>query len=218
MLRRLLGTFRKVLRGEKGYTLIEVASVVAITATLTAVALPIVLDKVNAGKEAAALQDAKQIGSAIATFFKDTGQFPAYKGATAKFYQVLRSGLQTGVLGAAGRDPVDAETKWGAFETDTLQNHLIKDDPGGAAADSGYLDASINWKGPYVESLNKTDPWGNNYLVYIKAFWFPSTGLNKTYGWIISAGPNAILETDETDTSLGGDDIGYYPFAAELGH
>jgi hypothetical protein len=37
----------------------------------------------------------------------------------------------------------------------------------------------------------------------------PATGRQ---GWILSAGPNGNLDTDDTATQLGGDDIGYIFF------
>jgi len=222
MLKRLLNTFKKIAKAEKGYTLIEVASVVAITATLAAVAVPVALDKVNEGKIVSALQDTKQIGATIAAFYKDVGEFPAFDGAAKETMHVLRSGDQNDQKLGTGFDPVGAgSTKWVSAAadgvTDLLENHLVKDNPGGT--NDAYLDASLNWKGPYADTFTKRDPWGNNYLVYIRAFYKPTTGVGtKEYGWIISAGPNAKLETEVTDNKLQEDDIGYYPFAAETGH
>ena len=212
MLKRFLGGFKKVLKGQRGYTLVEVAAVVAVTAILAAVVVPVAMDKMQEGKKAAALQDCKQIGNAIAAFYKDTGVWPAYSVATPKYFYILRSGDDV------GHDP---SSIWsGAI--DYLENHLVVDNPGGTfgGQDNWYLTwLKLNWKGPYSETLTKRDPWGNNYLVYVKAMYDDTaTGSTKKYGWIISAGPNATLETQVTANRLGGDDIGYYPFAAEKGH
>jgi hypothetical protein len=45
-----------------------------------------------------------------------------------------------------------------------------------------------------------------------------SGGDNKEYGWIISAGPNGILDTDVNNNEVQEDDIGLYIYAAETGN
>lgn len=74
---RLLKKRWHIARGKKGYTLIEIAAVVAVTAVLGAVVVPIAVDKVGEGKKSAARQDCQQIGNAISAFHKDIGMWPA---------------------------------------------------------------------------------------------------------------------------------------------
>ena len=228
---KLLKKWSKALRSRKGYTLIEVAAVVAVTATLGAVVIPIVIDKAQEAKVVAAREGTKAIGLAITAFYKDTGHWPAAgsgSGSGTAFYNVLRSGGESGSLGVATHDPRNASSVWsgtGVVTTnvDNLDNHLVRDNPGGTYADTTaqnntYLNSlKLNWKGPYAESFGRADPLGNNYLVYVTAMRTPSTGVTKQYGWIISAGPNAALETKVTDSALKGDDIGYALYSAETG-
>lgn len=223
MLNRLFSTIKRGSRqiGQGGYTLIEVAAVVAITATLAAVVVPIAVDKVREGKMVAAKQECQAIANAITGFYKDTGFYPAFDGAPAPnaaslvYYKVLRSGSETAATVGVGHDPIGSDLKWlNSGAVDLLENHLVKDFP--KSTTNGYRVAKFNWKGPYSESLaSKRDPWGNNYLVYVKAMHSFETGAAKEYGWIISAGPNGILETGVTDKDLGNDDIGVMLFAAE---
>ena len=74
MLSKLLKIVKKGFRGlgQKGYTLIEVAAVVAVTATLAAVVVPVAMDKVKEGKLAAAKQDVATIAQALTQFNADT--------------------------------------------------------------------------------------------------------------------------------------------------
>jgi len=206
MLIKLAKIVKKSFRnlGKRGYTLVEVAAVVAVTATMAAVVVPVAMDKVAEGKKMAALQDCRRIGNAIISFYRDTGIWPAYNGTATNYYAVLRSGDKH------HDDPKDPNGYWRG-PRDFLQYHLVVDY-------HGYLTKGYNWKGPYSESLTKRDPWGNNYLVYIKGMHTATTGGAKKYGWIISAGPNGEIETPVTSDVLGGDDIGYYPYAAEVGH
>lgn len=219
---RLLKKRWHIARGKKGYTLVEIAAVVAITAVLGGVVVPIAIDKVGEGKKAAARQDCQQIGNAIGAFYKDIGLWPAMD-ETGEFnnVEVLASGNDHGValFGDNSHDPAQSEDingDWGG-NADLLDNHLVEDKPYGVA-NSGYLKKGLNWKGPYSESFQKRDPWGNNYLVYVRAMHTPTTGADKEYGWIISAGPNATLETGVLDFTLKGDDIGFHLFSAETGH
>jgi hypothetical protein len=80
----------------------------AVTATITAVAVPIVIDMKNTAKLSAAREDYQKISGAITAFVGDTGQFPAY-GATAgtkNYFYILRSGSDT------SKDPIFSPVNW----------------------------------------------------------------------------------------------------------
>jgi len=227
MIKRLVKAIRKRFRGigKRGYTLIEVAAVVAVTAALTAVVVPVAVQKAKDSKLVGAKQDCVRIAEAITGFYKDTGEWPAYTGAanSRDTFHVLRSGMETEALGSAAHDPQKVIDKWSdnliLGNVDLLERHLVKDFPYGVQG--AYLNVhKLNWKGPYAESFNKRDPWGYNYLVYVKAMHTPTTagtGAGKEYGWIISAGPDGVMDTDVTDNSLQNDDIGVMLYAAEKG-
>jgi len=216
---RIRRFFRKLGKGlkNKGYTLVEVAAVVAVTAGLTAVVVPVAVEKAKDSKLAGAKLDCIKIAEAITGFYKDTGEWPAYDTKGPKAYSILISGNDT------AHNPDKISDKWGAGRVDFLENHLVVDNPGGILGQKNnyYLTIhKLQWKGPYAETLTKRDPWGNNYLVYVMAMWNPTTGSEtggKEYGWIISAGPNGVLDTVKTDSALQGDDIGVMLYAAEKG-
>lgn len=116
-----------------------------------------------------------------------------------------------------------------------LNNHLLFDAEttactfGTAAKASlkyreGGKTPSVNWKGPYINEVFQ-DPWGRNYIVLPKggliapkntAFTETSstitgggtTSLTQFYAWVLSAGSNGILETQESDSAVQGDDVG----------
>lgn len=217
MLKRFLERFKKFknVLTEKGYTLVEISAVVAVTATLAAVVVPVAMDKISEGKEASALQDCKAIGAAITGFYADTGQWPAYDSASGlNYYSILRSGTDAdAVFTGTSDDPVNdtGASNW-AGNIDNLENHLVRDNPGGTLGQTSnkYKEAKLNWKGPYSESLTKKDPWGNNYLVFVEAMYTqaPETESYPEYGWVISAGPDSKLQTDTTENQIDGDDIG----------
>ena len=198
--------------GKKGYTLVEVAAVVAVTATLAAVVVPVALDKVKASKIATATDDVKALAGAIGGFYSDTGVWPGSTDTTPNYYQILRTGDETSenLRGDTdSKDPIDSTSgnTWSTgSKVGSLQDYLV------VLSGVDYA----NFKGPYCESLkDKRDPWGHNYLVWVKGMYDSSAG----YGWIISAGPNGTIDTPVSsdalcDGSTPCDDIGIVLYKA----
>ena len=154
--------------------------------------------------------------TAISSFYVDTGVWPARLGATDNHFNVLRSGPTN--YTTTDPDFVDdsgVKPTWDNMTTvDHLENHLVVDNPGGtlgATTPSGdYRDGAgtgpkADWKGPYIERMRRTDPWGRNYLVYVEGM---HTGHALKAGWVLSAGPNLRVDTKTSDAAPQGDDIG----------
>lgn len=59
-------TTKSILRGQKGFTLIELIVVIAILAVVAAIAVPALVGNINNARKKADISNAKQIGSAIA--------------------------------------------------------------------------------------------------------------------------------------------------------
>ena len=66
-----------------------------------------------------------------------------------------------------------------------------------------------NWNGPYVEGLEH-DPWGHQYVAVVSA-WPARTekeDASRRAVWVLSAGPDGIIETGPGHAKPAGDDIG----------
>jgi len=204
MLEKLAKAAKRAFWGKRGYTLVEVAAVIAVSATLAAVVVPVAMDKVKASKIATATDDVKGLAGAISGFYSDIGVWPGSTAATANYYQILRTGDDISEdLGGdtESEDPSDSTDTW-TGKVGSLHNYLV------VLSGVDYA----NFKGPYCESLkDKRDPWGHNYLVWVKGMYDPSAG----YGWIISAGPDGVLQTKTTDDATAGDDIGIMLYKAQ---
>ena len=225
--------FRRLLKSQKGFTLIETSAVIAITATIAAVVTPIALDKVGDAKVQSAKEDCSQIKNAITSFYSGTGNYPAINSAGTDFqyYAVLRSGGtdQAASTLIASKDPGNSVTSdtegWNSTPTvDLMRNHLVYDNAGQIADPTGsgtaaYANKKITWKGPYIATTDKQDPWGHNYLAFVKgAYSSRSTGDGKkNFGWILSAGPNGQIETPVTAVKPVNDDIGVVIGSKESG-
>lgn len=221
--------FRRLLKSQMGFTLIETSAVIAITATIAAVVTPIALDKIGDAKVQAAKQDCGQIKDAITSFYAKAGIYPTMNASGSQTAMVvLRSGnfaqnIPTSLT--ATKDPsANSKTGWSnASSVDLLQNHLVYDNPGQASVElnqepnKGYSTGKITWS-KTLDSMDRQDPWGHNYVVYVKALNFQVSGetaSTKEYAWAISAGPNALIDTKVTDRTIQGDDVGVIVGAKE---
>lgn len=204
------------LRNKKGFTLIEVIVVAAIIAILAGILVPMIMNQIEDSKKTRALGDCKAILGAATSF---TGSQAAGSGG--------------GVSGKVGRLPL-----WNSGETDPTkctdndiikfmytsdnQNAIVDPNPNWLAArtaaggnDSRFSSVMNQVPANHVCYKNSNaisvfpsdaavDPWGNSYISNTGGFADPT----KPPVWIISAGPDGVLQTNPTDTVLAGDDIG----------
>jgi general secretion pathway protein G len=173
------------LKGNSGFTLIEVIVVAGIIAILAGILVPMILKEIDESRITRAAADTKSISTAMIVFKKDTAQWPnmdASCGANVTF------------LSGAGNLP----TNLAAMGYDT----------GSASSYDSHFTTDVNgcygtmWKGPYMAMVT-ADPWGNSYVTNANSFPTPGQPV-----WIISAGPNKTLETATNSTTLQGDDVG----------
>ncbi len=198
------------IRGQRGFTMLEMIVVLAVIAIMSAVLTPMVLNYVDDAKKSKAQSDVKTLASFIVSLTKDVRHFPIYFDGTK-----TTGDPDIELLQGPGNDPTDNSSSgqgWLApSKKDDLANHLVINKPGGTSntkkyASSGY----VSWKGPYVEQITE-DPWGNRYLINIKNG-NPNDAAPGKVIWVLSAGPNGKIETDPsalTDSGPvpGGDDI-----------
>ena len=162
-----------------------------------AIAVPFLSRYIKDSQVARARNEEKTIADAMTAAYKDLGRWPHRQDNTSDF-----GGLYTGAVPptadflriAAGWAPAGAA--WSRIDT-----HLVRNE-------HGYPDSGDKrWNGPYASPL-PTDLWGRPYVVNSLYFALPSEPPIPV--WVLSAGPNGILETniDTRIVSPGGDDIG----------
>ena len=222
-------TARQILTESRGIatSLLETVIVVAIAAIISSMAIVASMDKVEDARITRAIADTETIGIAIHSFMHDTGFAPAFKkgnahGPNDDIFLVLESG---------GEDPAAvASLHWPtqATDRDRFENQLIKNKPGGSSfayARMGEVSYARNhgWNGPYFPSMPSSDPWGSRYLANVqlltpKGVQMAAASLTLGVGqrpavFVISAGPNHILDTNFLQTadsfSAGADDIAF---------
>ncbi|HHT9120715.1 MAG TPA: type II secretion system protein GspG [Candidatus Hypogeohydataceae bacterium YC41] len=185
---------------EDGFSLIEILVVLGILGILAGTIIPTFTRYTSQARVTRAQEDVKALGDAVLNFYKDTAVFPIYQngGNTnpgAPIYKVLiTQGDTPGVVGDV--------SGWLSAPMDTFSNQLI-------ANAQGYpTKGRFAWRGPYL-SQTIEDPWGNRYILNAEKL----TPGSAEAAWVLSAGPNALIETPYSQPAgsavLGGDDIGY---------
>jgi len=171
-----------------GFTLIEIIIVIAVIAILAGIATPSIVKNIRDSRVARTRSDAKEIASAMASFYKDLGRWPTTDGTNDVVYLTTDDGsapsVGSGVTGWTGT-------------TDLLKDQLITNAP------SYSTSGEVKWDGPYQTEF-KADPWDHTYLCNVGNLSAGST----TPVYVISAGPDGILQTSR-GSLLAGDDIGF---------
>lgn len=222
-MRKLIMKWMRALKNERGYvSLTEAAATTAVGLTLAAVAAPVIINVGDDAKGSRARQDTVAIQQAISKFVADVGEFPIR--GTAGTQVVMpsnKAAAEAGNLNAVscertgdtpGNDPILTIESDCANQTGSgnfLNHHLAFDkDSRGLGYAAGSINApKRNWNGPYMKEL-QTDPWGRNYIVYTRGMHQSAVGGVQTYAWILSAGPDGVLETTKFDSTVRGDDVG----------
>ena len=187
-----------------GLTLIELIVVLAALAIIVAILIPTVISLPEQAEELRAKNDARAIGEAIQNLHKDLAKWPVYASsplisANATLQRLISAGNAPGVSGAPGT------ANWIIADatTDDLDDHLANNRLPNAT--QYPTTGEFAWRGPYLAEA-PADPWGNRFIVNVQ--WL-QPGASPNVVWVLSAGPNKIIETSFAQPSLAGDDIGF---------
>jgi len=187
----------------RGFTLIELAVVLAIIAVLAAVLTPMVTGYIDQARVARATADVRSIADAARLYQRDVGEFPIWANTTE--YNG-GSGTPSGVIaGAVGTNPTDNGSNYlSSVGASSLESYMNANTL--SRATTGAVGKTV-FRGPYIGNLD-SDPWGRKYFL---------TGANlKTgaanWGFVISAGPDNTFDTtlNQAKTAafaVGDDDI-----------
>lgn len=222
----------RALRDVGGVSLYETTAVVAMTAVVASVALPMAMDRLENAKQTKAANEIITISSAMHKFFEHTGRWPGE--VEIKKAGSLTCFLQTGI---PSNDP-DTGTPLPQVQTlgkpdkpmdagSVLSRPCNTISPSNVRNINDYLvrkpNASDypNWQGPYMEPI-ASDPWDRAYIINVLPLLFASEVQSPTsgsfadaggkigFGWVLSAGPDRLLQSTLTESQLGlgSDDTG----------
>ena len=198
---------------DSGFTLIELTVVLAVIVTLALVLTPSISNFITDSHVARARSDASTLSAAITTFWRDNGFYPQWTVSNAGGPGLPANKVD--LLISDGNIPaVGAANLWTTGSNDQLADQLVANAP---AYTMKTATSPFGWNGPYVTNTINADPWNNRYMVNIGLMESTqgtqgASGATKSAVWVISAGPNGIIETPHTQAmtvaSISGDDIG----------
>lgn len=169
------------MRGNRGFTLIEVIVVAAIIAILSGILVPMIISQIDGAKMSRAQAECKTISTAVLLFRKDTSKWPYYDpsgNCSSDAYITIQGGGTT--------PPADNSAgPWGINLGDVALGHILNL-PGAVPA---VVQTCYNNKAQSYLPEASADPWGNQYIINAANF----SGKNPV--WVISAGPNGCLDT-----------------------
>ena len=186
----------------RGFTLMEMAIVLAIISILAAILTPVVLNYVDQARIVRATADVKTIADAIRLYQRDTARFPIYANST-------QAGLdQPAAPALAGPGDVNSPPltgSWSSFSTTT--NLVLSLNQNLLGLPTSAQVGKVAYRGPYIGALD-SDPWNNRYIVTATNLKNSST----TWAFVVSAGPNGILDTNPSQSNttiftVGVDDL-----------
>ncbi len=200
--------------GNSGFTLIEVAAVVAIIGVLAAVLFPVIRDKIGEAKETRTKKDVQMLAVCIEQLYLDTGYWPLNDHDPKGFPGIMILATKAGTTPNYSGSAIWTSQAWeGVLPTyslgveggvDAFSNHLVINAAGYDGKD---------WKGAYLSEV-KSDPWGHKYLCNIGFITKrDDQGVYANAVFVLSAGPNGIVETPAEQSlktaTIAGDDIAY---------
>lgn len=195
-----------------GFTLIELTVILAVIVTLALILTPAMTNFITDARVARTRGDVQTIDAAIVQFYKDTGFFPQW--TTANNGGPGSAQNKVDLLISPGNVPTVAQANiWTTGTTDTLTRQLMTNAPVYTLKTAG---AQFGWNGPYLGSEIGADAWNNRYMVNIGSIDATqgvtgAGGTIKNAVWVISAGPNGVMDTSPVQSVLvalaAGDDI-----------
>src|SRR5579884_766441 len=186
----------------KGFTLIELAVVLAIIAILAAILTPMVTNYLDQARIARAQADVRTIADSVKLYQRDTGRWPVYNNGTDYGTSTAAATL---FGSSAGSNPADGAAAWnvGGVIASTSLELFLNNNYTSVAANSF---PKTGFHGPYIGTVD-SDPWGNKYLLTAG-----NLAGSTNHAYVISAGPNGVLDTTLAvpvggSLSAGNDDV-----------
>jgi len=183
-----------------GFTLIELAVVLAIIAILAAIMTPLVTGYIDEARVTRAAGDVRAIATAVIAYQRDTARFPIYSTIA---YASSDTATVTDLV-TDGDTPSAGTGSWTVGSSGDLNTYLNTNQLSLPTTSRG---GRVRYSGPYIDL--GSDPWGSAYVINADAL--TRTGITN-HGFVVSAGPNLALDTTRDQVRTGsftitGDDI-----------
>lgn len=197
------------LRAEAGLTIVEVTVMLIVSMSIVAALVPTIASTVRRAETVAATAAMTDIRNQVIKVLSDINY-------THFTIDGVKNGTDVQMLVSDGDTPrectaiASACTSWQAAVddvtglTDFIERHLVTNNPRGDVVNAYPVTGNNIWKGPYLNSPNDPDPWGNRYMVNVQFL-----GPNNNDVVVLSAGLDEVIDTlfEANPIVVGGDDI-----------
>jgi len=188
----------------KGFTLIELAVVLAIIAVLAAVLTPMVTGYLDQARVARTQADVRTIADSIKLYQRDTGRWPVY--ASSGDYPNTVAGGKALIGGNNGTNPGNGTASWNVSSSNLVTSLEVYLNGNLTAMSTTVTFPKAGFRGPYLATMD-SDPYGNRYILTAA-----DLAGSTNHAYVISAGPDGKLDTtmDQLATgqfTVGNDDI-----------
>ena len=196
-----------------GMTMIEITVILAVLGLLVGLVATAAGDLLEQSHAVRTGEEVDRIGRAIVEFYADTGYFPR----TNDRFDGRPGDQEIGALISAAQLPRSTASTglWVESDLGLLAEHLTYNGKGYRVRNP--ID-NRGWAGPYLPQAVGEDGWAHAYIVNV--FWLDvrnvveeADGTRLGAVWVLSAGPNGIIETPyyqpRDNARLYGDDIGF---------
>ncbi|MBI1875924.1 MAG: prepilin-type N-terminal cleavage/methylation domain-containing protein [Acidobacteria bacterium] len=189
----------------RGFSLVELAIVIAAAAILFSVLTPVVMAVTDQTTRLRAERDAATLRDALLQLLQDTGAIRVRTaGEEGQLVYLLVSDGDTPTLGGGDAGWTRPLTANGVI--DLLERHLVSNSPSGDPKPRWNLPSgprAAGWRGAYLRGPIEADPWGGRYAVNVGFFGTHSDVV------VLSAGPNRAVDSPYGESGFRalGDDI-----------
>jgi type II secretory pathway pseudopilin PulG len=168
--------------------MLEALVALSIIVALAGVVMPLVGAEARAARTEQAFADMQSIAGGLKAYSRDTRYLPTGTQGRTNVAWLYGPGLLP---------------EWDEFghggEVRPLRDVLLADANG--ENDMG----GDRWAGPYVNDELRADPWGHAFIVYVDGW---VNGRKNPF--ILSAGPDGLVQTRPIDRRAAGDDLIYH--------
>jgi Tfp pilus assembly protein PilE len=224
---------------DSGLTRLEITFFIVVAVVLLTLVISLTLNALKKSAVARAHSDIHALASAVSNFFSDLGYFPSCNAPDCDPLSNGTNNLRFLVLCSrpgycADQIPEDTRSLWNFAanqesvpERNNAFYHLTTNNPNinEKENEAGKDYKSKKWNGPYLTKLYMTERWSSPfdkaYVIHIGAMQKNGCPVNPAgrgcgtggKGWILSAGPDGILDTAPAASVPSGDDIGMILFS-----
>jgi hypothetical protein len=188
---------------QAGLSLVEISIILSVLALLSGVLAPAGAELISQARGVRVLQDCGAIRDALLTMLTDTGLTRLTTARTSASAPRVELLVSPGPAPTAADDPRWLRDVDGVGTVEALDAYLLTNDPISGSLPVPTVAGGLGWRGAYLRTPPRTDPWGHRYAVNVQYLGQRMDVL------VLSAGADGVIATpfEAQNLTFGGDDV-----------